>query len=197
MAARVATEADYAAVVGTISAAFYDDPLWSWAFPDPEARRGQQATMFGFYVESSLPNGSVLIADDRASAAIVYTDPGKPELTEETEARIEPFLNSALGQHADAVMQTLERFEAAVPEGPPFYYVSFLGTHPASRGRGLGMGLLAEVCMRADAEQKPVYLESTNPDNNRRYERQGFELRDLFRTPDEQRVVTTMWRDPR
>ncbi len=197
MAARVATEADYAAVVGTISAAFYDDPLWSWAFPDPEARRGQQATMFGFYVESSLPNGSVLIADDRASAAIVYTDPGKPELTEETEARIEPFLNSALGQHADAVMQTIERFEAAVPEGPPFYYVSFLGTHPASRGRGLGMGLLAEVAAEADREGKPVYLESTNPDNNPRYERQGFEPRTEFWTPDERHVVTTMWREPR
>ena len=95
MAARVATEADYERVVGTIAAAFYDDPLWSWVFPDREARTEQQATMFGFYVESALPNGTVRVADDHASAAIVYTAPGKPELSKETEARIEPFLHGS------------------------------------------------------------------------------------------------------
>ena len=196
MAARVATEADYERVVGTIAAAFYDDPLWSWVFPDPEARAEQQTTMFVFYVESALPNGTDRMADDQASAAIVYRAPGRPELTEEVEARIEPFLTGALGPHGPAVLETLERFEAAVPQGPPFYYVSFLGTHPEARGQGWGMGLLDEVCAEADAAGKPVYLESTNPDNDRRYERHGFERRTDFWTPDEMQVVTTMWREP-
>jgi GNAT superfamily N-acetyltransferase len=197
MAARVATDADYDAVVETIAAAFHDDPLWSWIFPDPVARREQQAAMFGFYVESSLAEGTVLMTDDRASAAIVFTAPGRPELSDEIEARIEPFIEGAIGPHASAVLETLARFETAVPEGPPFYYVSFLGTNPDARGRGLGMGLLAEVCARADAEGTPVYLESTNPDNNTRYERHGFEARTDFRTPDNRHVVTTMWREPR
>jgi GNAT superfamily N-acetyltransferase len=197
MAARTATESDYRAVVETIAAAFHDDPLWSWVFPDPELRRQQQATMFGFYVESSLSGGTVLITDARAAAAIVDTPPAERELTEQIEARLEPFLREALGSHAGAVLETLERFEAAVPEGPPFYYVSFLGTRPDSRGRGLGMSLLSEVCGEADRERKPVYLESTNPDNNARYERHGFERRTDFWTPDRERVVTTMWRDPR
>ena len=197
MAARKATESDFRAVVETIASAFHDDPLWSWVFPDPEARRQQQSTMFGFYVESSLPGGNVLVADARASAAIVYTPPGERELTAEIESKVEPFLREALGPHAGAVLETLARFEAAIPEGPSFYYVSFLGTRPDSRGRGLGMALLSEVCGEADREGKPVYLESTNPDNKGRYERQGFERRTDFWTPDEMRVVTTMWRDPR
>lgn len=197
MPARAATEADYDAVVETITAAFYDDPLWSWVFPDPDERRAQQATMFGFYIESSLPRGTVLVTDDRASATIVYTPPGEPELTEEIEARVEPFVNGALGQHAEAVLKTLERFEAAVPEGPPFYYVSLLGTRPDSRGQGIGMALLDEVCAEADEKGNPVYLESTNPDNNGRYARHGFEPRADFWTPDRRRVVTTMWRESR
>jgi GNAT superfamily N-acetyltransferase len=197
MAARVATEADYDKVVGTIAAAFHDDPVWSWVFPDAAVRPEQQARMFGFYVESSLPEGTVLMADDRASAAIVYTAPGRPELSDEIEARVAPFIEDSIGPHAPAVLETLARFEAAVPEGPPFYYVSFLGTHPDARGRGVGMGLLGEVCAEADKRRQPVYLESTNPDNNRRYERHGFEPRTHFRTPDERHVVTTMWREPR
>jgi GNAT superfamily N-acetyltransferase len=153
--------------------------------------------MFGFYVQSSLPRETVLMTDARASATIVYTPPGEPELTEEVEAKVEPFVTSVLGSHADEVLETLERFQAAVPDGPPFYYVSLLGTRPDSRGRGIGMALLEEVCAEADREGKPIYLESTNPDNNHRYERHGFQPRTEFWTPDEQRVVTTMWRDPR
>lgn len=197
MAAMVATETDYDAVVATITAAFHDDPLWAWMFPDPRKRPRQQTTMFGFYVESALPNGSVLIADDRASAAIVYTPPGEAELSAEIEAKVEPFLTDALGPQAPARLETFTRFEAAVPDGPPFYYVSFLGTHPDSRGRGLGMGLLAEVVAKADQDGRPTYLESSNPDNNARYERLGFEPRTDFTTPDQQHVVTTMWREPR
>jgi len=197
MAATVATDSDYDAVMETIAAAFHDDPLWSWIFPDDVERTEQQTTMFGFYVQCALPRGAVLMSDARASATIVYTPPGEPELTEEVESNVEPFLTASLGSHAQSVLKTLERFHDALPDGPPFYYVSLLGTRPDSRGKGIGMALLEEVCAEADAEGKPVYLESTNPENNVRYERHGFVRRTDFWTPNEERVVTTMWRDPR
>ena len=60
------------------------------------------------------------------------------------------------------------------PEGRPHYYLSLLGTRPDYRGRGLGFGLLAKNLAIMDAEGVPAYLESTNPDNNPRYERFGF-----------------------
>jgi GNAT superfamily N-acetyltransferase len=193
--ARVATEADYDAVVATIVAAFSDDPTWAWMFPDPEKRAGQHATIFGLYIESALPHGGVWMTDDQASAVAIFTHPEGQELTEQAEARIEPFLREALGGHAPAVLQTFERFEAAVPPGP-FYYLSFLGTRPDSRGRGIGMGLLAELVAQADRDCQPTYLESTNPDNNRRYERLGFKAQSSFTTPDGLHTVTTMWREP-
>ena len=197
MVTRVATEADYDAVVATIAAAFNDDPLWAWMFPDARRRSEQQATMFGFYVASSLPGRTVLIADELASAAIVYTPPGEPELSEEIEAQVRPFLVETLGADAPVRLETLERFEGATPHGRPFYYVSFLGTHPEARGKGIGMGLLGEVCGRADADGEPVYLESSNPLNTPRYERHGFRRHTDFWTPGQEHVVTTMWREPR
>jgi len=196
MAAQVAAESDYDAVMETIAAAFHEDPLWSWIFPDDDARWEQQTTMFGFYVQCALPRGAVLMTDSRASATIVYTPPGEPELTEEVESKVEPFITGSLGSHAGEVLETLDRFHDALPEGPPFYYVSLIGTRPDSRGQGIGMALLDELSARADREGHPVYLESTNPDNNHRYERHGFERRTDFWTPNEERVVTTMWRDP-
>ena len=195
--ARVARESDFDAAVATIVAAFHADPLWSWMFPDPATRAEQHATVFGLYVESALPNGGVWMSDERASAVAVFTSPGERELSESAEARLEPFIREAVGEHAPAVLETLERFEAATPGEPPFYYLSFLGTSPESRGRGIGMGLLTELDAQADREGRPVYLESTNPANTPRYERLGFEGQTEFSTPDDLHIVTTMWREPR
>jgi GNAT superfamily N-acetyltransferase len=194
--AQIATKADHDAAVETIVQAFDADPLWSWMFPDPDRRAEQHATIFGLYVESALPNDGVWMTDDRASAVAVFTPPGERELSESAEARLEPFLTEALGDHAPAVLKTLERFEAAFPAGRPLYYLSFLGTRPDSRGQGIGMGLLAELVAKADLDGQPTYLESTNPDNNPRYERLGFEALSSFTTPDELHTVTTMWREP-
>jgi GNAT superfamily N-acetyltransferase len=193
---RIATAADLEKAVATIVGAFYEDPLWSWMFPDPGERAAQHATVFGLYGESALPRGGVWMADDRASAVAIFTPPGESELNEEAEARLERFILEDLGDHAPAVLETMERFTEATPEGPPFYYLSFLGTHPASRGQGIGMGLLAELTDLADREGRPIYLESTNPADIQRYERLGFDAQKRFSTPDELHTVTTMWREP-
>ena len=92
-------------------------------------------------------------------------------------------------------MNLVERFEASHPQEPPHYYLSLLGTHPDYRGRGLGTGLLAQNLASMDVEEVPAYLESTNPDNNPRYERLGFRRVGEFTTPDGKRTITTMWRD--
>ena len=195
--AIIATEADRDGVVETIVSAFHSDPLWSWMFSEASLRSEQHATIFGLYVDSALPRGGVWMSDERPSAAAVFTQPEQPELSEDAEARLEPFIREALGPHASAVLETIHRFEAAAPQGRPFYYLSFLGTRADSRGKGIGMALLAELTALADQDGQPTYLESSNPGNNHRYERLGFEGHGTFETPDQLHTVTTMWREPR
>jgi ribosomal protein S18 acetylase RimI-like enzyme len=194
-AARIATEADFDAVVRTITAAFQGDPLWTWMFPDPERRVEQHRKIFSLYVESAIPGGFVWVTDEDAAAAAIWTTPGGRELTDEAEAVLEPYLTDVLGPRAPAVLETFHRFEAAAPKDPPFYYLSFLGTHPDHRGRGIGMSLLAENLERIDAAGRPAYLESSNPANNHRYETLGFKPYAEFSTPGNEHTVTTMWRE--
>ncbi|MFI5028043.1 MAG: GNAT family N-acetyltransferase [Solirubrobacterales bacterium] len=73
-------------------------------------------------------------------------------------------------------MGAFARSEAAHPQEEPHYYLSLLGTHPGRRGRGLGMGLLADDLGRIDAEGAAAFLESSNPANDHHYERLGFGL---------------------
>jgi GNAT superfamily N-acetyltransferase len=194
--ARIATADDLAAVAETIAAAFFRDPVWSWAFADPERRIEQHRAVWGLAARSALDYGWVWLTEGCGSAAL-WIPPGKPELRPEDEARMEQLVVDLLGDGAARVLDTFERFDGAHPEGPPHYYLSLLATDPHHSGRGLGMGLLADNLARIDAEGAPAYLESSNPANDHRYERLGFSRWGEFDLGEGGPTVTQMWRDPR
>jgi GNAT superfamily N-acetyltransferase len=191
---RVATRDDLATLAETMALAFYADPVWGWAFSDPERRLEQHRAVWGFVLESALDYGWVRIAD--AGAAALWIPPGKPELRPEDELRFEPMVTDLLGSEAPRVLDAFARFERARPADRPHYYLSLLATHPDRRGQGLGMGLLSENLARIDAEGAAAYLESTNPANHRRYEGVGFVKWGEFDLAGDGPPVTQMWRDP-
>src|SRR5439155_15640368 len=131
--------ADLDGVTNTLWAAFRDDPLWSWAFPE----RSKMKVWWRFFMRSALRYPWMWIVGDYAATS-VWIPPGGVELTEEDAARIGPLLDILLGDRAPEVTQLLERFDAAHPRGQPHYYLTMVGTHPDHRGRGLGMALLAD-----------------------------------------------------
>jgi GNAT superfamily N-acetyltransferase len=190
--ARVATARDLDGLTATLWAAFFEDPLWSWAFPD----RSKLEVWWRLFIASALRYPWVWVTGQIAAAS-VWIPPGGTELTDVEEARVEPLLTELVGPRAPVVMDLVGRFEASRPRAEPHYYLSLLGTHPEQRGRGLGMGLLAQNLSTIDAEGMPAYLESSNPQNDERYEHLGFTKVGAFSTPDDAHLVTTMWREPR
>ena len=197
--ARVAASSgDAARVTEIFTEAFHDDPVWGWAFPDAERRLQQHSVFWRFFVDAALPHRWVWLSVDRAAAAL-WIPPGCPEISEEDEARVAPMLTDLVGPgQAEVLLETFERFEAAHPRQEPHYYLSLLGTHPDHRGRGAGMGLVADNLATIDEAGMPAFLESTNPGNHRRYEKLGFFQVGEFRLPGaDGPPVATMWRDAR
>jgi GNAT superfamily N-acetyltransferase len=192
---RRVTDAEAAQVTEIFTLAFYDDPTWSWAFPDAEKRLDQHRRWWGLYVHSAVPHGRVWMTDD-GGAASVWIPPGEPELSAEAEARVAPFLREELGTHADDVEILLERFESSHPTDEEHFYLTLLGTHPDHRGQGKGMGLLAANLVEIDQLRMPAYLESSNRANDSRYERLGFALVGEFAAPGGEPTVGCMWRNP-
>ena len=118
-------------------------------------------------------------------------------MPEEIEARVLELLQQGLPPAAfDSILELFERFESAHPH-EPHAYLGILGTHPDFRGRGIAQQLLAENLRTLDAEATPAYLESTNPVNNHRYERAGFEKVGEFTSVLNDAPISTMWRSPR
>jgi len=196
---RVATSADAAAVAEILTAAFHDDPVWGgWSFPDSGRRAAQHLLYWRMFVDEALPHGWVWLSAEGGAVAL-WIPPGCPEISPEVEDRLEPFLTDLVGaEETELLLETYERFEGAHPTDEPHYYLSLLGTHAEQRGKGIGMGLLADNLAALDAIGAAAYLESTNPDNNPRYERHGFVQVGEFDLPGEDSpTVATMWREPR
>lgn len=190
--ARVANPQDLDAVTETLAGAFREDPVWSWAFPGGKGLD----VLWRFLLQSAMRYRWVWTRDDH-SAAAVWIPPDGTELTEHEEQELGPLLEELVGAHAAEVMELFERLDAAHPKDEPHYYLSLLGTHPRRRGHGLGMALLAESLAAIDREGMPAYLESSNPDNDGRYARLGFERVGELTTPDGAHTLSTMWRSAR
>ena len=188
---RVAGRSELARLTDALWSAFREDPLWKWAFPEHR----NLAPWWHLLIGSALRYPWVFVAGDYMAAS-VWIPPDGRELTEQEEDQVEPLMVELAGPRAPEVIELVHRFDAAHPKDPPHYYLSLLGTRPEHRGGGVGMSLLAENLARIDELGMPSYLESSNPDNDARYERLGFERIGEFATPDGSRVVATMWREP-
>ena len=196
MNARRARTEDTGAIIETIATSFHNDPVWSWAFPDPEQRPAQFRAWWRLFVVAGLRNEAIFVTGNCESVA-VWAPPGLEELGPGELEQIAPMFTEMLGDHAPAVLEMLSRFDAARPHDEPHWYLSIVGTHDDHRGKGIGVALLRENLARIDELHAPAYLESSNPANHERYRRLGFEPIGGFEVCDGGPPVMTMWRAAR
>lgn len=78
----------------------------------------------------------------------------------------------------------------------PYYYLSYIGTRPECRGKGVGSLLLKHICDLADAEGRYCVLEATSERSKTLYERHGFVLVEPFRPHPSAPCIYFMVRPP-
>ena len=194
--ARRAIASDIDVITSIISLSFANDPIWGRALELPDGRTDHHRAFWRLSIEGALRYPWTWVAGE-GEATAVWIPPGGTELAPEQEVRLIDLAREILGPASDAYFELLDRFSAAQPKSEPHYYLTLLGTHPHHRGRGIGMKLLADNLALIDSEHMPAYLESTNPANNNRYARVGFEPIGEFSYPGGAPIVTTMWRSAR
>ena len=176
-------------VINVIADSFMHDPTWSWAFPDPIARK----VFWRVCVHGALRYPWVFKTKGFETVS-VWIPPNETEFLPEDEEKLPDLLKELAGIRASEVIELFQRFGEAHPHKEPHYYLSLLGTRTDYRGRGLGVALLKENLARIDIEKMPAYLESSNPRNNQRYESVGFVPVVSFQAPNNGPTITGMWR---
>jgi ribosomal protein S18 acetylase RimI-like enzyme len=177
----VATPADRGQAIGSLVAAFANDPVLRHLFPDDATYPQYAAAFFGHLYDKRVGQGTIWTIGGGASIAMWDAPAAKHEPPGDTlAAQLPADVLARVNAYEEAV-------HAALPT-TPFWYLGVLGTHPDYAGRRWGHALMAAGLRRAAADGLPAILETSNPANVEVYRRAGWEV---------ERVVTakplTIW----
>ena len=178
-----------------ITHAFARDPIWSVALAGTDGRTDHQEAYWRIAVEGAMRFGTVHQWGSGAAVS-VWIPPEESELTPELEAEAGALIMRSLeAERVTALHELYQRFETSRGAVPKQHaYLALLATHREHRGRGVGQALLASDLEAWDALNLPTYLESSNPANDHRYIRAGFEPAGEFQAVRNDARVTAMWR---
>jgi len=193
--AHRATSSERPQVVTALCNAFFDDRIYRWLVPDDAQRRRSAAIFYSRFVDACWPHGGVYAAGAGAGAAL-WVPPGKQLVPDEQAETFRRELVQSAGD--DAASARMAQLFQLVDDNHPVdacWYLAFMGVDPSAQGQGIGTRLLAAVLTQADRDQMPDYLEASSPENQRLYERHGFQtLREL--TVADSPAIYAMWRPP-
>jgi GNAT superfamily N-acetyltransferase len=186
-----ATLADVDLLGAVLGDAFTDDPVMTWAFPDPASRPRVLTGMFAFMARYLyVPHGQCTVLAD-AVALWKPSDTDDEPVWEEHGAEI----GAVLDGHAERIGLIGAAMGEHHPTDPHRYLLA-IGVRSGAQGQGLGSVLMAHTLAEIDAAGEAAYLEATSPRSRVLYERHGFEVVGEI-TVDDSPPMWPMWRAPR
>ncbi len=166
-----ATPEDRDRCTATLVAAFVNDPLMRWMFPDADQYLAAFPQVIRHYGGTAFDLGTAFRTDDCAGIAC-WLAPGE-SVDEEAlggvlEATIEP-------ERLGVIFEFMEQVGASHPTFD-HWHLPGIAVDPSHQGAGIGSLLLAHSLAEVDRHGAAAYLESSNPLNVPLYERFGFEV---------------------
>ena len=162
-----------------LSAAFVDDPLVAYVFPDAAVRRRRIAGLFGAMYDSDVPLGACLTSPGR-QAATIWRKPGFATDTWWATLLQAPAWLAALGPALPRGLAYSQASDANHP-AEPHWYLHLAGCDPAHQSRGHGRAAIRAGLDRADRDGVAAYLETATPRNLGYYETMGFQVTHSWR----------------
>jgi ribosomal protein S18 acetylase RimI-like enzyme len=183
-----------------VAAAFYDYPMFTFYFPDPKRRTRYLPWYLGNVLNCALRFGDVYTTPEISGVGFTLP-PGHTKMSMweylQNGFALSPLF---LGFHEYARSMECEDFVGLTHEkimaGRPHYYLWGLAIDPSHKRTGIGTALMQPIIAKADAEKKPIYLETHNEKNVAYYQRLGFFLAHTDKIPKHDLPIWCMVREP-
>ncbi|MER6344082.1 GNAT family N-acetyltransferase [Streptomyces sp. NPDC001595] len=198
VAIRAAGEGDREAVVRLLDEAFRDDPVSRWVFLDEEYLRATHHRLMAAFTDIVLAEGWIDVTEDGSACALWLSVPAAGPDDGHAAEDDGPALVRAAVDPANERVELIGRLTAEIhPAERAHAYLWMIGVAPHRRGEGLGSALIQAVLDRCDRDGLPAYLEASNADSRRLYERLGFAVMAdrVLELPDGP-PMWPMWREP-
>jgi GNAT superfamily N-acetyltransferase len=193
---RKATTVDVSRVVDAVARSFYDDPVFTWGFPNDARRLSELQRSFALFARRVWCPQDEIYTTDRVIGGAFWMPPGTWHLSLLRQLVMLPTLAVITKRDFPRVIHTLNVIEAKHPHDLHFY-LPVIGILPEWQGRGFGSALLRPMLERCDREQLPAYLEASSPRNRALYQRHGFNVVEEIRVAKDSPPMWRMWREPR
>ena len=177
--------------ISTIESAFINDSVARWVYPDAQQYLTYMPAIVEAFGGRAFEHGSAYAAPD-VHAAALWLPPGV-EPDNETMGQIMD--ESVAPERMNDLSGFVEKQSANHPD-EAHWYLPLIGVDPVYQGRGLGGALLSYATSIADEDRMPCYLEASNLDNRRLYERHGFVAVNETQHGSSP-TIYGMWREPR
>ena len=176
-----------------LARAFFEDRIYRWLVPADEERLQSAHAFFGLFAGACSAHHSVFVVPGFEGAAL-WLPPGRQLIAEaDAEAFGERLLATTPDGASRARMIELVQRQEEIHPAAPHWYLAFMGVDSSHQGRGVGSALLSAVLQQADREGQSAYLEASSPENQRLYQRHGFDTIAEFSASDSPPLFA-MWR---
>ena len=188
-----ADETDADAIITILSTGFQNDPVCRWLFPDDDARERLHPEFFGPIVQMALEDGEIYTTEDRSGTALWLPATAHHEDQPGLGELYEPILGP---DYAKRIAAFDERSTANHPDHEDHFYLPFIAVRPQFFDQGIGTALLRDRLAALDSQGLPTYLEASNRDSARLYERLGYKRLDRTTDMPGGPSLYPMWRNP-
>ena len=163
---------DEASTIDVLVRAFSEDPVAQWIWPDSQQYQMYFPSFVRVFGGKAFTYGSAYYVDGYAAAALWLP----PDVLPDEYTLISIFQRTVSKQTQKDVFTVFDQMGRYHPS-EPHWYLPLMGVDPLKQGKGLGSELMKHALVQCDQDNnKPAYLESSNPRNIPFYERYGFEL---------------------
>jgi GNAT superfamily N-acetyltransferase len=167
---RLAGLEDVDAVAEAVTAAFANDPAWSFI-----VGTGNPGAMNAFARALLIPriNGSTAWITDDCTTVAMWDRRAVPGPLDDEDAWWAAF-RVEVGEDIWARLDAYDKALEARAPAEPYWYLGVLATHPDHQGRGLATAVLQPGLAAADHEGWDCWLETSTPANKTFYAGRGF-----------------------
>jgi ribosomal protein S18 acetylase RimI-like enzyme len=196
---RRAAPSEGGPVAQLLGAAFQDDPVGRWLFPDPVDRQRRQPGFFHPFVDFTLRYGEIwVVGPEPAVAAALWLEEDLiPHPVRDAQRAVTAKqLDGAIGPHLPRWRILAELLSAYHPRREPHAYLPFIAVRPDHQATGLATALLRHRFAELDANDRPAFLEASSPRTVALYRRLGFRPAGRAIELPAGPPMQPMWRDP-
>lgn len=138
-------------------------------------RKKRIRTLMDYSFEICYKYGQIYLSDNKEACALTLL-PDKKKTTLKTILLDAKMAISSVGlSRVTKVLERDSKIKGAYPNSQIFY-LWFIGVNPDVQQKGIGSDLLKDIIKESDELKRPIYLETSMPENIKFYNKFGFTI---------------------